>query len=93
MPSDDESQQIHPRARSGGNNPMDAPATIEKSDSEHREVDGRCVEIDTGFYRVQVWGDPEDSFEEVREQANTAADRAKADVKDLRDTDDKGGYK
>lgn len=49
------------------------------------EADGRSVEIDTGAYRVQVWGDPDDSFEEVLRKAEAAADRAKADVGDLND--------
>jgi hypothetical protein len=50
-----------------------------------RESDGRTVEIDTGFYRVQVWGDPDDSFDEVLTKAKAAADRAKADAVDLDD--------
>ena len=64
----------------------------EPSDSEHREVDGRCVKIDTGYYSVQTWGDPDDSFDEVRQQAEAAADRAKADIRDLDGDDSKGGF-
>jgi len=50
---------------------------------EYSETDGRCILIDTGFYKVQVWGDPEDSFDEVAEKAKDAADRAKDDVEEL----------
>lgn len=53
------------------------------TDTNH-EHDGRCVKIDTGYYEVQVWGDPDDNFADVAEQAEQAADRAKADVKELK---------
>lgn len=56
-----------------------------------RNHDGRSVRIDTGYYEVQVWGDPDDGFAEVVERAEAAADRAKADVREL-DGDDEGGY-
>lgn len=59
----------------------DDPDNTEKS----IESDGRSVEIETGFYRVQVWGDPEDSLEETERLAYRAADRAKDDVDDLDD--------
>jgi hypothetical protein len=49
------------------------------------ERDGRSVEIDTGFYRVQVWGDPQDSFDEVVGKAHDAAERAKEDAAELDD--------
>ena len=55
-----------------------------------REHDGRSVHIDTGFYEVQVWGDPDDDLETVRETAEQAADRAKADVQELDDRIDDG---
>lgn len=68
-------------------NDTDTDRTVEES----IETDGRSIEIDTGFYRVQVWGDPEDSFAEVAEQAKDAADRAKADAVDLDDRIDTDG--
>lgn len=52
---------------------------------ETREHDGRSVKIDTGFYEVQVWGDPDDSFAEVQEAAFDAADRARQDVEEMDD--------
>ena len=54
------------------------------------EHDGRSIQIDTGFYEVQVWGDPDDDFEAVRKKAEQAADRAKADVQELDDRIDDG---
>jgi hypothetical protein len=60
--------------------------------TEHtKEDDGRSVEIDTGFYRVQVWGDTGDSFEAVMAKAIEAADRAKEDAVDLDDRIDDDG--
>ena len=59
---------------------------------EKREHDGRTIKIDTGFYEIQVWGDPDDDFDTVLEKAKQAADRAKADVEELDDRidDNKG---
>jgi len=56
----------------------------------HRENDGRSVLIDTGFYEIQVWGDPDDSFDEVADKAKDAADRAKDDVEELDEKYDNG---
>lgn len=53
--------------------------TVEKS----TESDGRSIEIDTGHYRVQVWGDPDDDLDDLMDQLTDAADRAKADLKEL----------
>jgi hypothetical protein len=54
------------------------------TDSEcNHEHDGRSIKIDTGFYEVQVWGDPDDDFEAVKAKAEAAADRARADVEAL----------
>lgn len=55
------------------------------------EDDGRSVEIDTGFYRIQVWGDTDDSFGDVMDKAMQAADRAKEDSVDLDDRIDDDG--
>lgn len=64
----------------------------EDSDVEYtREDDGRSVEIDTGFYRVQVWGDTDDSFDDVMQKAERAADRAKADAVEMDDRIDDDG--
>jgi len=52
----------------------------ETTDHEH---DGRSARIDTGYYEVQVWGDPDDEFETVLEAADRLADRALADVESL----------
>jgi len=57
--------------------------TDDEKTETNEERDGRCIEIDTGFYRVQVWGDPQDSFDEVAEKARDAADRAKEDAAEL----------
>jgi len=63
-------------------------------DTSHAETvtDGRCVKIETPHYSVQSWGDPDDSFDEVLDKAEAAADRAKADVKEINDDDDMGGF-
>ncbi len=50
---------------------------------DYYENDGRAVRIDTGYYEIQVWGDTDDSFADVMEKAERAADRAKDDVEDL----------
>jgi len=51
------------------------------SDAEkNKEYDGRSVEIDTGYYRVQVWGDPDDDFETVMEKAVEVSNVAKNDA-------------
>lgn len=61
-------------------------------DVDHsREDDGRSIQIDTGFYCVQVWGDTDDSFDETMEKAMEAADRAKADAVELDDRIDDDG--
>jgi hypothetical protein len=57
---------------------------------DYNENDGRSVLIDTGFYEVQVWGDTDDSFEDVMDKTKAAADRAKADVKELDENYDNG---
>jgi hypothetical protein len=54
------------------------------------EYDGGSIEIDAGAYRVQVWGDPDDSLDDLRDLAFEAADRAKADVQELDDRMDNG---
>jgi len=46
---------------------------------------GRSVEIDTGFYRVEVSGPEDDCFETLMENAMQACDRAKADAVELDD--------
>ena len=50
---------------------------------DYSENDGRSVKIETNYYNIQTWGDPDDSFDEVMEKAERAADRAKADVKEM----------
>lgn len=71
---------------------VDADGDIERSHhtEDYSENDGRSVHIDTGFYEVQVWGDPGDDFEAVMDKAHEAADRAKADRKELDDNQDNG---
>lgn len=66
---------------------------VDKTHHTERSIedDGRSVEIDTGFYRVQVWGDTDDSFAEVMERLWQAADRAKEDAVDLDDRIDDDG--
>lgn len=59
----------------------DDDVVVEQSETS----DGRSVQIQTAFYTVQAWGDPDDSFETVRNEAFTAADRAKADTEELDD--------
>jgi len=44
---------------------------------------GRTVEIDTGFYYVEVSGDDGDTLEDVCDAAEALADRAKADATEL----------
>lgn len=63
----------------------------EKEISEEEEANGRTVQINTGFYEVQVWGDPEDGLEDVLNAAHDAADRAKRDVVELEEADDADG--
>mgnify|MGYP005866679703 CR=1 FL=1 len=74
------------------------PHDTDEQDVEHSEhdeslTDGRCVKIETPHYSVQTWGDPGDSFDEVLDKAEAAAERAKADVKEINDEDDKGGFR
>lgn len=60
--------------------------------SEHREIDGRCIKIDTPHYKVEVWGDVGDSFDDVMDKTAEAADKAKADIRDMADDTEKGGF-
>jgi hypothetical protein len=59
----------------------------DKEIQDSTEANGRAVTIDTGFYTVEVYGDPDDSLADVQETAEDLADRAVDDLKDL----DKGG--
>ena len=63
----------------------------DKDSSTEHEHDGRSVEIDAGFYKVQVWGDPDDDLDDVMSAAEEAADRAREDHKHLEDQIDGGG--
>lgn len=84
--TDDDTDRIRDAARA------DAQADERTHHTEDtRTTDGRSIEIDTGFYRVRVWGDPEDSFETVAERARDACDRAKEDAVDLDDRIDDDG--
>jgi len=55
----------------------------DKKIEDTSQADGRSVQINTGFYNVQVWGDPEDTLSDVLDAANEAADRAKSDLVEL----------
>lgn len=57
----------------------------EKTVEETTEADGRAVKMDIGYYSVGVWGDPGDSFEELHEELEAAAERAMRDLKELDD--------
>ena len=57
----------------------------------YNQDDGRSAKVDTGYYSVQVWGDTEDSFEEVIERTEELADRAKDDVQDMNEKMDGDG--
>ena len=52
-------------------------------EEECAEYTGRTALIDTGCQRVQVWGDPGDSFEDVEKRMMNMADRAKKDILDI----------
>ena len=50
---------------------------------ESTEHNGRHIRVDTGFYEVQVHGDPDDNLADLLELTNELADRAKADAQEL----------
>jgi len=65
------------------------------SEEEESEVEettehtGRTALIEiAGYYKVQVWGDPEDSLADVTKEVSEAADRATEEVKKLNDATD-----
>lgn len=65
---------------------------IEKSENTSEDSDGRSVVIDIeGYYKVQVWGDPDDEFSEVMDKLEEAADRAVEDIKELREHKETSG--
>lgn len=67
---------------------MPADNEPDESSNAHeveRAYNGRSIEIDTGFYHIEVTGDPDDSFEAVLDCAERVADRAKEDVEELDD--------
>jgi len=51
--------------------------------TDSREYDGRSIQIDTGYYEVHVWGDPDDSLGVLLDVANDAADRAMEDLEHI----------
>lgn len=54
--------------------------------------DGRTVHIDTDYYEVRVWGDPDDEMDDVIETAERAADRAREDIEEMDSDGDNGGH-
>jgi len=47
------------------------------------EETGRTIKIDTGYYKVEVYGEPGDDFQTVQKYAKEEAERAKSHVEDL----------
>jgi len=66
----------------------DEPEVTDKT-----ERNGRTAQIEiAGYYKVQVWGDPEDSLSDVIDEVAEAADRATEEIEKLNeatDSDDK----
>lgn len=62
----------------------------DETDNNERSIEsnGRHVRIDTGFYEVQVHGDPEDTLEDVKETALSVAAEARADAEEMDDNYD-----
>ena len=58
----------------------------EPSEKEKTEHTGRTAVIDIhGYYKVQVWGDPDDSLSDVMDEVAEAADRATEEIEKLND--------
>jgi len=70
----------------------DGERDIEQSDHSKTVTDGRCVKIETPYYKVRSSGDPDDSFDEVLDKAEAAADRAMSDMKEINNENDAGGF-
>ena len=63
----------------------DSESDSEESCDSSESHNGRHIRVDTGFYEVQVHGDPDDNLADLLEVFTEAADRAKEDVEDLDD--------
>jgi len=61
-------------------------------DGEETSFDfgGRSIEVDTGYYTVEITGDPDDDFETIFKLVEKAATLAKEDVEQLDDRIDNG---
>ena len=55
----------------------------ENEPTDTTEATGRTIKIDTGFYKIEVYGDPKDSFEDVEAKAQELAAQAKKHVEDI----------
>ena len=64
----------------------------DKQIQEKSESDGRSIELDTGYYHVQVWGDPGDDMEDLTDTLENVADRALEDLQKLEDDGEGGHY-
>jgi hypothetical protein len=61
-----------------------------EDDERTVEASGRHVRVSTGFFEVQVNGDPDDSLADVQETAFDIVDKTMDDVQELDDRLDDG---
>jgi len=58
----------------------DQDYSTDEDEPDSDEYDGRVVVVDTGFYCVEVQGDPDDSFASVMDAVESVCGMAKAHV-------------
>lgn len=63
----------------------DSESDSDDSCDSSEEHNGRHIRVDTGYYEVQVHGDPDDNLSDLLDVFNEAADRALEDVEQLDD--------